>query len=190
MKQIFFFLEFPCFFYDQADVGNLISVSSAFSKPSLSIWKFLVHVLLKPSLKDFEDYLASMWNEQNCMVVWTFFGIALLWDWNETFPVPWPMLSFPNLLAHWVQQSNSIILQDLNWFSWNSITSTRFVCSNDDHVVLSFLLWGGLGMLNYPCHPGMHSACSWCIFFMCCWNQCANILLRTFASVFIKDFDL
>ena len=45
------FLEFPCFFYDSADVGNLISGSSAFLKSSLTIWKFLVHVLLKPSLK-------------------------------------------------------------------------------------------------------------------------------------------
>ena len=76
------FLEFLCFFYDPADIGNLISGSSAFSKSSLYIWKFLVHVLLKPSLKDFEKYLASMWNECSCVEVWTFFGIAL-WDWNE-----------------------------------------------------------------------------------------------------------
>ena len=70
------FLEFPCFFYDPADVGNLISGSSAFSKSSLYIWKFLVHVLLKRSLKDFELYLASTWNDCNCTVLWTFFGIA------------------------------------------------------------------------------------------------------------------
>ena len=54
------FLEFSCFFYDAVDVGRLISDSSAFSKSSLYIWKFLVHILLKPSLKDFEHYLASM----------------------------------------------------------------------------------------------------------------------------------
>ena len=54
------FLQFPCFFYDPMDVGNLISDSSAFSKFSLYIWNFLVHILLKPSLKDFEHYLASM----------------------------------------------------------------------------------------------------------------------------------
>ena len=54
------FLEFSCFFYDPTDIGNLISGSSAFSKPSLYIWKFSVHVLLKPSSKDFEHYLASM----------------------------------------------------------------------------------------------------------------------------------
>ena len=54
------FLEFSCFFYDPMDVGNLISGSSAFSKSSLYIWKFSVHVLLKPSSKDFEHDLASM----------------------------------------------------------------------------------------------------------------------------------
>ena len=79
------FLEFSCSFYD-LDVGILISGFSAFSKSSLYIWKFLVHVLLKPSLEDFEHYLASMWNEYNFVVVWAFFGIALLWDWNENWP--------------------------------------------------------------------------------------------------------
>ena len=54
------FLELSCFFYDPADVGNLISSSSAISKSSLYIWKFLVHILLKCSLKDFEHYFASM----------------------------------------------------------------------------------------------------------------------------------
>ena len=98
------FLELSCFFYDPADVGNLISGSSAFSKSSLNIWKLAVHVLLKPGLENFEHYFASMWDECSCAVVWTFFGIALLWDWNENWPflVLWPLLSFPNLLAYWV----------------------------------------------------------------------------------------
>ena len=69
------FLEFSCFFND---VGNLISGSFAFSKSSLNIWKFSVHVQLKPRLENFEHYFAS-----NCEVVWAFFGIAFLWDWNE-----------------------------------------------------------------------------------------------------------
>ena len=98
------FLEFSCFFCDPMDVGNLISGSSAFSKSNLYIGKFLVHVLLKHSFKDFEYYLASMWNECNWVVVWTFFGIALVWNWNEYchFPVLWSLLSFTNLLAYWV----------------------------------------------------------------------------------------
>ena len=54
------FLELLCFFYDLADVGNLISGSSAFSKSSLNIWKFMVHILLKPGLEDFEHYFVSM----------------------------------------------------------------------------------------------------------------------------------
>ena len=72
--------------------------SSAFSKSSLNIWKFTVHVLLKPGLENFEHYFASMWDECNCVVVWAFFGIAFLWDWNENQPfiVLWPLLSFPN----------------------------------------------------------------------------------------------
>ena len=58
------FLEFPSFLYDATNVANLITGSSAFSQSSLYIWKFSVHTLLKPSLKDFEHYLASMWNER------------------------------------------------------------------------------------------------------------------------------
>ena len=54
------FLAFSCFFYDPTDVGNLISGSSAFSKSSLDIWKFMVQVLLKPGLENFEHYLASV----------------------------------------------------------------------------------------------------------------------------------
>ena len=63
------FLELSCFFDDPVDVGNLISGSSAFTKSSLNIWKFTVHVLLKPHLENFEHYFASMWDECNCVVV-------------------------------------------------------------------------------------------------------------------------
>ena len=106
------FLELSCFFDDPTDVVNLISGSSAFSKSSLNIWKFMVHVLLKPDLENFEHYFASVWDECNCVLVWTVFGIACLWDWNENWPFPvlWPLLNFPNLLAYWVQHFHSIIL--------------------------------------------------------------------------------
>ena len=59
----------PCFLYNPTDVGNLISGSSAFSKPRLYIWKLLVHVLLKPSLKDFDSTLTCILNEIICTVV-------------------------------------------------------------------------------------------------------------------------
>ena len=100
------FLALSCFFNDPTDVGNLISGSPAFSKSSLKIWKFTVHVLLKPGLENFEHYFASMWDECNCMVVWTFFGIAFLWDWNANWPFPvlwppmWPLFSkFAGILS-------------------------------------------------------------------------------------------
>ena len=110
--QVDVFLEFCCFFYDPTGVGNLISGSSAFSKSSFNIWKFSVHVLLKPGQENFEHYFTSVWDECNCAVVWAFFGIAFLGDWNENWPFPvlWPLLSFPNLLAYWVQHFHSIIL--------------------------------------------------------------------------------
>ena len=84
------FLELSCFFHDPVDVGNLISGSSAFSKTSLNIWKFMVHLLLKTGLEDFEHYFASVWDECNCVVVWTFFGIALFsgMEWKLTFSSP------------------------------------------------------------------------------------------------------
>ena len=112
-------LEFSCFFHDPVDVGNFISGSSAFSKSSLYIWKLLVHVLLKPGLENFENYFARVWDDYSRAIVWAFFGIAFLWYWNENWPftVLWPLLSFPNLLAYWVQHFHSIIFRD-----WNSST--------------------------------------------------------------------
>ena len=109
--EVYVFLELSCFFDDPVDVGNLISGSSVFSKSSLNIWKFTVQVLLKPGLENFEHYFTSVWDECNCVVVWAFFGITSLWDWNENWPFPilWPLLSFPDLLAYWVQHFHSII---------------------------------------------------------------------------------
>ena len=94
--EVHIFLELFCFFYDLTDVANFIFGFSAFSESRFYTWKFLVPVRLMSSLKDFEHYLASVWNECNCAVVWTFFGVAFLWDWNENWPFPvlWPLLSF------------------------------------------------------------------------------------------------
>ena len=106
------FLKFFCFLYDSMYVSNLISGSSSFSKTSWNIWNFSQ---LKPGLKNFEHYFAILWDECNCVVVWAFFGIALLWDWDENWPFPvlWSLLGFPDLLAYWVQHFHSIIFQDL-----------------------------------------------------------------------------
>ena len=105
-----FFLEFPCFLYDPANVGNWIAGSSVFSKPSLNIWKFSMHVMLKLNMHDFEHNLTGMGDECNCPVVWTFFSTAILGKWDEDWPfsVQWPLLYFPNLLTYWVQHFDSI----------------------------------------------------------------------------------
>ena len=58
--EVYVFLELSCFFDDPTDVGNLISGSSAFSKSNLNIWKFTIHILLKPGLENFELYFASV----------------------------------------------------------------------------------------------------------------------------------
>ena len=77
------FLVLSCFFRDPGDVGNLIFVSSAFSKTSLNVRDFMVHVLLKPGLDNFEPYFTRVSDVCNCAVVSAFFGIYFLWDWNE-----------------------------------------------------------------------------------------------------------
>ena len=96
------FQELSCFSNDPTDAGNLIYDFCAFSKSSLNIWTFSIYILLKPHLKNVDHYYASVWDECNCVVVWTFFGISFLWDWNENWPfsILWPLLSF---LAYWVQ---------------------------------------------------------------------------------------
>ena len=84
------FLELSCFFGDPTDIGNLTSGSSAFPKSSLNIWKFLVCVLLKPGLENFEHYFASVWDEYNCVVVlnilWRCLSLGL--EWKLTFSSP------------------------------------------------------------------------------------------------------
>ena len=92
------FLELSCFFDDPANVGNLISDSSAFSKSSLNIWISWFSYCWSLAWRILS--ITSMWDECNCAVVWAFFGIAFLRDWNENWPFPvlWPLLSFPNLL--------------------------------------------------------------------------------------------
>ena len=92
------FLELSCFFNDPTDVDNLISGFSAFSKTRLNIWKFMVHVLLKPCLENFEHYFTSMWDECNCVIVWAFCGIAFLW--NEVCDIV-QETGLPNKTASW-----------------------------------------------------------------------------------------
>ena len=89
------FMELSCFFDDPADVGNLISGSSDFSKSSFNIWKFMVHVLLNPGLENFEHYFASVWDECSCAVYLNILCLNILWhclslglEWKLTFSSP------------------------------------------------------------------------------------------------------
>ena len=77
------FLEFPSFLYDPANVGNFISGSSSFSKPSLDIWKFLFLIMLKPTMQDFKHDLTSMGDEYSCQMISTFLSTTLLENWDE-----------------------------------------------------------------------------------------------------------
>ena len=89
------FLELSCFFHEPADVGNLISGSSAFSKTSLNIRQFTVHILLKPGLENFEHYFTSMWDECNCAVVWALYHwLSLGLEWKLTFSSPMATAEF------------------------------------------------------------------------------------------------
>ena len=103
------FLELSCFF----DVQQM-----------LAVWSLVPLPFLNPAWTSGSSRFTYCWSlawrilsitllacECNCAVVWTFFGIAFLWDWNENwpFPVPWPLLSFPNLLTYWVRHFHSII---------------------------------------------------------------------------------
>ena len=96
------FLELPCYLHNPTNVGNLVSGSSASLKHCLYIWKVLIHLLLKLSLKDFKHNLTIMCNEHNCTVVWTSLALPFFWDWNENLSllVLWSLLHFPNLLAY------------------------------------------------------------------------------------------
>ena len=66
-------------------VQQMWAIWSLVPLPPANLWKFTFHILLKPVLENFEHYFANVWDECNCAVVWTFFGIVLLWDWNENW---------------------------------------------------------------------------------------------------------
>ena len=104
----------------------------------LAIWSLFPLPFLKPAwisgtsrftyfleagLENFEHYFTNVWEECNCVVVWAFFGIAFLRDWNENWPFPvlWPLLSFPNLLTYWGTPLSQHHLLEFEISSWNSI---------------------------------------------------------------------
>ena len=111
------FLELSCFFYDPTYVGNLISGSSAFSKTSLNIWKFLVHVLLKPSLENFEHYFTGMWDEWvqlrgSLSILWHCLSSGLEWKLTFSSPVATAEFSkFAGILSEALSQHHLLELE-------------------------------------------------------------------------------
>ena len=111
-----FLLKFSCFLYNPANVGNLISSSSSFSKHSLNIWKFLVLIMLKPNMQDFKHYLTSMRDEWNCLMLSTVFGNTLLGNWGKDWPFPvlWPLLGLPDCWHNGCKTLMASSFRDLN----------------------------------------------------------------------------
>ena len=122
-----------------------MSCSFAFSKSSLNIWNFTVHVLLNPGLENVEYYLAILWDECNCVVVWTFIGIAFLWDWNETWPFPvlWPLLSF---LICWHTECST--LTALSFRIYRLVNELMHVCNFSGRFCSLFWLKVEVYVLN------------------------------------------
>ena len=108
------FLEFYFFFSDPTDAGNFIPGSSLFLNPAWTSGTSWFTYCWSLTWGNSEHYFTSMWIEFHCVVDWTFFGIAPLWDWNENWPFPvlWPLLNFPNLLVYWVQHFHCIMFKD------------------------------------------------------------------------------
>ena len=119
------FLELSCFFHDPADVGNWISHPSAFSKTSLNIWKFTVHVLLKPGLENFEYYFTSVWDGNIDCSTFTAPSFRI---WNSSTGIPSPPLALfvvmlPKVLP--ANLGNSAVATGLEKVSFHSNPKER-----------------------------------------------------------------
>ena len=132
------FLEPSCFFDDPANVGNLVSGSSAFSKTSLNTWKFTIHVLLKPVLENFEHHFTSVWNEYNCVVVWALFGLVFLRDWIKPYK---------NILKKEVLVKTCEIQEFKHCFQVNCIPVSTFFFFFFDNVLWLCKIWVVVGWL-------------------------------------------
>ena len=183
------FLALSCFFDDPTDVGNLISSSSAFSKSSLNIWKFIVHALLKPDLENFELYFASVWDECNCehSLELPFFGIGMKFDLFQScgrwvFQICWHI------------ECNTFTASSFRiWFTYKQyymvfvfLTSLIMVISRFIHVVASDLISLFLILMcvyvrvcicvcihTYICVTSSSFVCQW-TFRLLLWLDCRN----------------
>ena len=115
------FLELSCFFDDPADVGILISGSSALFKTSLNIWKFMIHILLKSALEDFKHYFSSMWDECTCVVIWAFFGISFEIGMKTDFTSPVATAEFSKFDAMFSAAFSQHHLLELKYTQYGTI---------------------------------------------------------------------
>ena len=144
----------------------------------LAIWSLVPLPFLKPAehlevhgsrvtegwLENFEHYFTNVWDEYSCAVVWAFFGIASLWDWNENWPFPvlWPLLSSPNLLAYWVPSHPLalfiMMLSKAHLTSHSRMSGSRWVITSS---WLSGSWWSFLYSSSvYSCHLFLVSSAS------------------------------
>ena len=163
------FLELSCFSNDPTDVDNLISSSSAFPKSSLNIWNFTVHILLNPSLQNFEHYFSSVWDEFNCVVVWTFFvipffGIGMKTDHFQSCGHCWVFQSC------WHIECSSLIASSFR--IWNGSTGILspplalfVVMLPKAHLALHSRMSGSRWMITQLCLSGHEDL--FCIVLLC-----------------------
>ena len=113
-------------FHDPYQIRSVQFSHSVMSKTSLNIWKFMVHVLLKPGLENFKHYFISVLDECNCVVVWGFFGIAFHWDWNENWPFPVPDMGQVQIHSSLTIKYHSLPCQ--KFYHSQKKTSSRILC--------------------------------------------------------------
>ena len=174
-----FFLELSCFFNDPTDIGSLISGSFAFSKTSLNIWKFMIHVLLNPGLKNFEHYFASMWDERNCAVVWTFFGTR-----DQTANIRWIIENArefqENIYFCFIGQAKAF-----DWVDHNKLWKILQEMGIPDHLTCPLRsLYAGQEATVRTGHGTMNwfqigkGVCQGCILSPCLFNLYAEYLIQ------------
>ena len=134
-------------------IGNLISSSSSFSKPSLGIWKLLVHIMLKLSMQDSKHDFTSMGDECSCPMVSTLFSITLLGNWDEHWPLPilWPLWESSRFAS--ILKASKLMASSLRvWIVvlWYCL-SWEFAVKKAEHQrINAFELWCWRRLLKVP----------------------------------------